>query len=351
MNKKVKCVVWDLDNTLWEGILLESDEVKLKESMKEILTQLDERGILHSIASRNDKQTVLNKLKEFGIDHFFLYPEINWNAKSTSIDKISKNLNINKDTLLFIDDQVFEREEVQSVHPTITCWDAKNYKDLIEDIRLKPDFITEDAKRRREMYLEDDCRKKDEDSFEGPSEQFLAGLNLKFSIMHAEENDLRRAEELTVRTNQLNTSGYTYDYKELNHFRVSDSHILLICELDDKYGSYGKIGLSLIEEKNNAWHIKLLLMSCRVMSRGVGTILLTAILNEAKKQGKKVFADFKQTDRNRVMYITYKFANFREVSSDAEGYILFENDLNQLQAYPPYVEVVSDFGMKISAGK
>ncbi|AMA51364.1 HAD-IIIC family phosphatase [Bacillus inaquosorum] len=350
MKKGVKCVVWDLDHTLWDGILLESDDVKLKDNIKEILTELDERGILLSVASRNDEAAVMEKLKEFGIDHFFLYPEISWNAKSVSLEKISKNLNIHKDTLLFIDDQAFEREEVQNAHPEISCWDAVRYKDLIVDPLLKPAFVTEDAKRRRQMYLEDDRRKEDEEQFEGPSEQFLATLNMKFTISHAQESDLQRAEELTVRTNQLNASGKTYDYQELNYFRKSDSHMLLVCELEDKYGSYGKIGLSLIEEKGDEWHINLLLMSCRVMSRGVGTILLTAILNEAKQKGKKLFADFKQTDRNRVMYITYKFANFKEHTKGPDGFILFENDLSRIQPYPAYVEVKTEFSQSPVAG-
>lgn len=77
---------------------------------------------------------------------FLLYPEISWNAKSVSLEKISKNLNIHKDTLLFIDDQAFEREEVQNAHPEISCWDAVRYKDLIVDPLLKPAFVTEDAK-------------------------------------------------------------------------------------------------------------------------------------------------------------------------------------------------------------
>ncbi|KAA6447675.1 HAD-IIIC family phosphatase [Bacillus swezeyi] len=351
MKKNVKCVVWDLDHTLWEGILLESDDVKLKDSVKKILTELDERGILLSIASRNDEQTVLKKLKEFEIDHFFLYPEINWNAKSVSLDNISKNLNINKDTLLFIDDQAFEREEVQNAHPDIICWEAERYQELIENPLLKPVFITEDAKRRRQMYLDAERRKKDEESFQGPSDEFLASLDMRFTVTNAQESDLQRAEELTVRTNQLNASGKTYDYQELDFFRLSDSHLLLVCELEDKYGSYGKIGLSLIEEKDDEWHIKLLLMSCRVMSRGVGTILLTAILKEAKNRGKKLFADFKQTDRNRMMYITYKFANFKEVTADADGYILFENDLTRIQPYPPYVDVKSEIGTGTAAQK
>ncbi|MDR4379243.1 hypothetical protein FO485_21935, partial [Bacillus amyloliquefaciens] len=92
--------------------------------------------------------------------------------------------------------------------------------------------------------------------------------------------------------------------------------------------------------------VKLLLMSCRVMSRGVGTILLTTILQEAKKRGKRLVADFKQTERNRMMYITYKFANFKEIEKGEDGYIMFENDLSMIQPNPEYVDVNIELNQK-----
>jgi FkbH-like protein len=338
-NKEIKCVIWDLDHTLWDGILVESDDVQLKPGIKEILAALDSRGILHSISSKNNFEDAMERLKAFGVEPYFLYPEINWGAKSTAIGNIQKNLNFAMDTILFIDDQPFEREEVKSVHPDVTCMDAAQYLEMADMPRLNPRFITDDSQKRRKMYQDDIKRKVEEENFEGPSETFLASLNMKFVIHDALEEDLKRAEELTVRTNQLNATGKTYDYDELNEFRMSDEHILLVCELTDKYGSYGKIGLALIEIKEEHWHLKLLLMSCRVMARGVGTVVMSHIMNETKKAGKKLLADFKKTGRNRQMYIGYKFANFKELSSDEEGHILFENDLSMIQPFPPYIDV------------
>jgi FkbH-like protein len=337
--KEVKCVIWDLDNTLWDGILVESKEVLLKPGIKEILKTLDERGILHSISSKNNYEDAMAKLKEFGIDDYFLYPGINWGAKSIAIAKIRENLNFAMDTIVFIDDQPFEREEVKSVHPDITCIDAEEYSKLTKMPRLNPRFITQDSGRRRKMYQDDIKRRVEEENFEGPSETFLASLDMHFQIHDALEEDLKRAEELTVRTNQLNATGKTYDYDELNEFRLSDTHKLLVCELTDKYGSYGKIGLALIEMKEDHWHLKLLLMSCRVMARGVGTVLMSHIMQEAKAAGKKLLADFKKTGRNRMMYVSYKFSNFKEISSDEEGNIVFENDLSMIQPFPPYIDI------------
>jgi len=187
------------------------------------------------------------------------------------------------------------------------------------------------------MYLQDIRRKQEEEEYVNAPEEFLATLNLEFYISKAKVDDLKRAEELTVRTHQLNATGITYDYDELYEFLNSDDHLLLICELKDRYGSYGKIGLALIEFREESWHLKLLLMSCRVMSRGVGTILLSYIMQEAKKANKKLTADFKRTDRNKMMYVAYKFANFKVVNSDDMGNILFENDLSHIQDYPLYI--------------
>jgi len=338
-NKEVKCIVWDLDNTIWDGILSESNDVKLKTQIADVLKEFDQRGILHSIASRNNFDDAISKLKEFEIDQYFLYPEIHWNSKSESIKNIKQNLNIGIDTIVFIDDQVFEREEVASCYPEVETIDALEYLEILTKKRFNPRFITKDSKRRRLMYLEEMDRNVKEEEYQGPKEEFLKTLNMEFVISEAQEEDLQRAEELTVRTNQLNATGRTYDYEELKSFMNSDDHKLYICELTDKYGSYGKIGLALVEINQDYWHLKLLLMSCRILSRSVGSVLLTYIIKQTKNENKILRADFKQTDRNRMMYITYRFSNFQEISNDGNGNIIFENDLSSIKGYPYYIDI------------
>ncbi len=336
----IKCIVWDLDDTIWNGVLLESQQLRLKPQITDIIKELDGRGILHSIASKNNYELAMQKLEQFAIADYFLFPEINWNAKSISIAKIQKNLNIGMDSIMFVDDQQFEIEEVKSSHPGVTCINATEYRNFLTRDQLKPRFITEDSKRRRLLYLAERTRQLEEENYQGPKEEFLAGLNMKFMIAPASEEDLKRAEELTVRTNQLNSTGLTYDYDELDRFRKSDDHLLLICELTDRFGSYGKIGLALIEISMKSWNIKLLLMSCRVISRGVGTVLLTYIMQQAQKAGKKLFADFRKTDRNRMMYLAYKFSNFKETQTK-ENDIRLANDLSYIPEFPPYIDIVT----------
>lgn len=334
----VKCVIWDLDHTIWDGVLLENDELTLRPGVVETIVELDRRGILNSIASRNDYDAAMARLAEFGLCHYFLYPEIGWQAKSESVGAIAKSINIGTDALAFIDDQPFEREEVAFVHPDVLTMDAQDIASLLDQPRFNPRFITPESQLRREMYLTDIERKNAEDEFEGSNEAFLSTLNMVFTIKHADEADLQRAEELTMRTNQLNTTGYTYSYAELDALRQSDDHLLLVSHLDDKFGTYGSIGLALVEKGEEVWTVKLLLMSCRVMSRGVGTIMMSYIMHQAKAACAKLQAHFIPNGRNRMMYVTYKFGGFREAVQSGD-LIIFEHDLSQIQAFPEYVDI------------
>lgn len=336
--RKIKCVVWDIDNTLWDGILLEGDNVAVRDGIVDIIKTLDNRGILQSIASKNDFDLAMAKLSELGVDEYFIYPQINWNPKSFSVKTIAKLINISIDTIMFIDDQEFEREEVAFSLPEVICTDSKDLSGLLEMAELKPRFITEDSKRRRGMYRSSIKRNQDEEAFNGTQEEFMASLNMIFTISEAEEGDLQRVEELTVRTHQLNSTGYTYSYEELDSFRRSKRHRLFIASLDDKYGTYGKIGLALIECEEMVWTVKLLLMSCRVMSRGSGTILMNHIMRLAKEAGVCLRAEFVPNDRNRMMYVTYKFAGFKEILIE-DNIIVFENDLRQIQPLPKHVKL------------
>jgi FkbH-like protein len=336
--KAIKCVVWDLDNTLWDGVLLEDDRVFLRNQVVDIIKILDSRGILQSIASKNDYARAMTQLQEFGLQEYFLYPQINWNSKSSSIQEIVKLLNLGIDTFAFIDDQLFELEEVNFSYPEVLCINAAELANLLDMPEMNPRFITEDSKLRRFMYFSDIERNNSEKEFIGTQSEFLATLKMCFTISDAQEEDLQRAEELTVRTNQLNTTGYTYSYDELNHFRQSDKHKLLIASLDDKYGSYGKIGLALLECEEFVWTLKLMLMSCRVMSRGVGTIMLNYIMTLAKNNNVRLRSEFVSNNRNRMMYVSYKFAGFQETEKRGDLQIL-ENDLTRIQPYPEYVKV------------
>ncbi len=336
--KTIKVLVWDLDHTLWDGILLEGDAVALRPAVADTLRTLDARGILLSIASKNDHDAAMARLRELGVADYFIYPQIGWNAKSQAVAAIAKSINVGIDAVAFIDDDAYERDEVSHSQPEVMVLDAASVAELAAMPELMPRFITDESALRRRMYQADIERNRAEEEFAGPQEDFLASLGMKFSIHPAREADLRRAEELTVRTNQLNSSGKTYSYEDLDALRLSPDHLLLVAGLTDRYGTYGKIGLALIAKEPGLWTLKLLLMSCRVISRGVGSILVSHLLQLAKRAGVRLQAEFKSTSRNRMMLVTYKFSGFQEIGKSGEV-LLFEHPLVGVQAFPPYVEV------------
>jgi FkbH-like protein len=338
---KVKCLVWDLDNTLWDGVLLEDTQVTLRDNVADVIRTLDSRGILQSIASRNDYDSAMAQLQKFNLREYFVHPQINWGAKSVSMQRISEAINIGIDTLAIIDDQVFERDEVKSVHPKVQCYDVTDMDNIVDRPEMMPRFISDESKRRRQMLQAEITRNKVEESFQGAQDQFLASLEMRLELNPAREKDLERAEELTLRTNQLNTTGRTYSYEELNDLRKSDDHHLLVASLKDKYGSYGTIGLALVEKHDSGWWIRLLLMSCRVMNRGIGGAIITYIRQLARNASEKLFADIMVNDRNRMMYMTYKFNHFREIEKSGDLTVL-ENDLSQIPPFPSYLTVSAD---------
>lgn len=338
MQPGIKCVVWDLDDTLWRGTLLEGDDLVLISGVKNVVKELDRRGILQSIASKNDHDLAWSRLIEFGLADFFLYPQIGWADKSASIEVIASELGIGLDTFAFVDDLEFERDEVQHAIPQVHVIDAADIGTLLDMPRMRPRFVTDESGRRRQMYQADIRRRLSEEEFTGSREGFLETLGIRLTIRPAGELDLRRAEELTIRTSQLNTTGRFYSYEELNALKDSPGHLLLVADLEDRYGSSGTIGLALIERGPHTWLVKLLVMSCRVISYGIGGIMVSQIMLSAKRDRVRLLADFVANERNRMMYLTYKFHGFRETAVQGEV-MLLEHDLDTIRPLPPYVTV------------
>lgn len=314
---KFKCIIWDLDNTLWNGILIEKKDVIISEEMISIIHELDKRGIIQSIASRNNFENVNRILTKYNIEKFFLYPQINWSPKSESLKKISENLHISYESMVLIDDDPFEREEVKYSIPSITCLDAKYKKKILSDKRFIPTYINSDSISRREYYLNEQQRKKVEMNFKGSNSDFLNSLNMEVNIFLAREKDINRIQELTIRTHQLNSTGYTYSRKKISEMIISKDFDVFIVSLSDKFGSYGNIGLIITENDGKNYIIRLFLLSCRILNRGVSGPLLYYISNYYYKKGYNIFAEFKNNGKNRQMLITFLLNGYKEVVSEA----------------------------------
>ena len=336
--KDVKVVVWDLDNTLWSGILSEGDALQLNAAVPEILHQLDARGILSCIASKNDHDAAMAQIKSFGVADWFVLPMINWDDKSLSIRRIAERLNLGLDTFLFIDDQAFERDAVRHSLPEVRTLDVADLAGLLDRPEVNPEQRSTEALHRRRMYQDEMQRQNREAIFEGTPEDFLATLDLKFTVRKAEPADLDRAVELTQRTNQLNSTGYTYSHDELLAMISDPDHQLLVAEMTDRYGSYGIIGLSLMRLSLGERLLLLLLMSCRVLSRGAGSLLLRELVAAAHHAGDSLYAEMMRTGHNRQMQMTYQMAGFSTVEVEGDRVLLHWSDTAPAPR-PDYFEI------------
>ena len=312
MSETVKCLVWDLDNTLWQGTLSEGDDVRPAPGVRELVETLDSRGILQSVASKNDHDQAWARLEELGLARYFVLPQIGWWPKSESVRAIADELKFAHGTIAFVDDQPAERAEVAFHLPQVRCYPAEQVAELAGLGEFTPATVTEDAKRRREMYQAGFQREAARTGHTGPDEDFVRSLGLVMRIEHAAGEQLARVEELTLRTSQMNATGVHYSGADLLALLDDPAHQVLVVSMSDRFGPHGAVGVVLLETGNRAWHLKLLATSCRVVSFGAGAAILRWLTDQAARAGTHLVADFRRTDRNRIMEIAYRFSGFTD---------------------------------------
>jgi methoxymalonate biosynthesis protein len=324
----IKCLVWDLDNTLWQGILLEGDQVQLRDAVREVIVELDARGILQSVASKNDREIAWERLEHLGIAEYFVLSEIGWGPKSDSVRRIADRLNFAHRAIAFIDDQPVERAEVSFHLPDVRCYPAERASMLPELPEFSPTVTTVDSRHRRQMYQASFRRDAERATFTGPDQEFLRSLKLVMRIERATEEDLSRIEELTVRTSQMNATGVYYSATTLRGLLADPRHEVLVVTLADRCGSHGAVGIVLLEKYPGVWHLKLLATSCRVVSFGAGSTILNWLIDQAAVARAHLVADFRGTDRNRMMEVAYRFAGFSHQPCGCQARISQHSDLD-----------------------
>lgn len=329
--QKVKCVVWDLDNTLWDGTLIETDDpeaLQLKAHVLETIQQLDERGIIQSIASKNAFDAAWAVVEKMGLADYFLYPQIHWNAKSGSMEQIAKSLNIGIDALALIDDSVFEREQVKSVWKQVRTYDAVEVAELLS----KPEFdvmVTEESKNRRQMYQAEEKRNQLRSNDNSDTVAFLKKCNLRIELFQPETEDEKlRCYELVVRTNQLNMSGMKYTQEEFEEVLVRENHVNFAFSCEDDFGAYGIVGFGQYRVEEGRLIFTEFAMSCRVAGKYVESALFNGLLE--KEQCVAGFFAVNKTKKNILLRNTLQDIGFaiREESEERIQY-QFDKELKE----------------------
>jgi FkbH-like protein len=296
--KKIKCVVWDLDNTLWDGVLVEdgTERLRLKENVGNVIQELDRRGILHSIASKNNREDGLQAVKRFQLDEYFLCPQISWQPKSQAIKAIAQQLNIGIDSILFIDDSEFEMREVKAACPDVKVLNAEHYRNLPEMDECKVP-VTAESRERRKLYQVEANRLTVAQSFSNDYIAFLRHSEIRVTVRPMTEENLERVHELTQRTNQMNFSGNRYDREVLRKLLSSPYLDTFVLSCEDRFGSYGVIGFCIVDRREP--RMTDLMFSCRIQSKRVEHAFLAGMIRRyIAETGRDFYANYRKTPRN-----------------------------------------------------
>lgn len=324
MDKPIKCLVWDLDQTLWAGTLMENRDCRLRPGVRDILRELDCRGILLSIASANEEYVALTHLRKKRIAHLFLHPQICWGNKVSSIQQIAKSLNLALDAIAFIDNEPYELAQVQHLLPDVRVYHARDYETLLARPEFTPSYYTKESSLRRRMIIQSARRERKKANPLRSHREFLISCQTNMTVRKARESDLPRILELMERTHQLNATGTFYRPDEIYSFLSLPEFRFYIAELRDRFVNYGRIGVALCRCHSERWEILSFLLSCRVLSRGIGHCFLSWIRHESHKNGALILdCHYRKQERNHRMYLLYKLAGFECKASDTVGSFIF----------------------------
>ena len=295
----LKCVIWDLDNTLWEGILIEDGlgQLRLREGIIDVVRTLDSRGVLQSAVSKNNPVDAAEALEYFGLSEYFLLPQISWGPKSQAVYTIAKRLNIGLDSIAFIDDQPFERAEVSTVHPPVHVMDVDAIARLLQHPRLQYE-TTDESKRRRSMYQAELAREVAQYAADVDYDSFLKSCELRVTIDRLQDVDVQRVHELAQRTNQMNLSTTRYTRDQIEGFAAGTSSLeAFTIRAEDRFGTYGLVGFCVVDLAQSL--ILDMMFSCRVQAKLVDDSFVEWLATQWRSADSALLrAKFRPSERN-----------------------------------------------------
>lgn len=331
--KGKKCLVVDLDNTLWGGVVgevgVEGIDLgtgypgRAYEGLQDVLRSLRERGIVLAIASRNNPEDVDEVFARH--PHMkltkddFASIQVAWEPKSIMLQKIAQELNVGVDSLVFLDDDPVNREEVRSALPSVYVPDLptlpEEYARFVLSLSCFNQIsLTEEDRKKAALYREERARSKSEQE-DGSS--YLERLQLQVTFRVNDEKDLPRLAQLSQKTNQFNLTTRRYTEEELRALQ-KEGALLIAAEAKDRFGAYGTIALMILRPKEKVMELATFLMSCRAMGRGIEYALLSYGLEQAAKAGyHAVMGQYLPTAKNTPAKDFLKEAGF---AASVEGY-------------------------------
>ena len=361
--KTSKALVVDLDNTLWGGIIGEDgiEGIQLGaeypgaafQALQRVLLDLNRRGILLAVCSKNNPEEAIEVFEKHPgmlvrLEHFAAL-RISWNEKAQGLREIASELNIGVDSLAFLDDNPFEREQVRAALPEVTVIDLPS--DPLEyaaALRNCPGFerlnLSSEDRQRTALYAAERGRAQAEQSFQS-KEDFFHFLEQQAEIAPLEPETLARVAQLTQKTNQFNLTTRRYTEPQIAEMAKTPGCQVLSIRVRDRFGDHGLVGVAITCDTDEDCRIDTFLLSCRVIGRSIETALLAELAESATERGRRRLSGwFLPTKKNAPAREFYSQHGFTLAEQNGEGSLWVLDLANRKLACPAWIKLISRNG-------
>jgi FkbH-like protein len=358
-----KCLAVDLDNTLWGGVIGEEGMTGIKvgpeypgaafQAVQRALLDLSKKGILLALCSKNNLEDAMEALdKHPGMlvrSQHFAALRINWTDKAQNLREIAQELNIGIDSLAFLDDNPFEREQVRAALPEVTVinlpQDPLEYAATVRDCPVFERLtLSAEDQQRTAMYAEQRQRAGAEQSFQS-KEDFFRFLEQEAELNPVSDLNLARIAQLTQKTNQFNLTTRRYTEAQIAEMAKQPGWNIFSIRVCDRFGDHGLVGVAIAHDQGEQCEIDTFLLSCRVIGRTVETALLAHMAKSAAERGcKRLQGWFLPTRKNAPARDFYSQHGFELLAQSCDG-SLWSLDLTEQEvAFPTWVKLITPNG-------
>ncbi|MDO4323065.1 MAG: HAD-IIIC family phosphatase [Lachnospiraceae bacterium] len=328
----IKCVVTDLDNTLWGGVIgddglegIQIGELGLGHAFEEFqmwLKGLKSRGIILAVCSKNNEDTAKEPFLKhpemvLRMDDFSMFVA-NWEDKASNIRYIQETLNIGMDSIVFLDDNAFERNQVKSMIPDITVpelpEDPAMYLSYLKGLNLFETASWSEADKDRTKQYQSEIKRTEQRRQYQNYDEYLQSLGMVAVAKPFDPFQYPRIAQLTQRSNQFNLRTVRYTEAEIEKLAEDDHFLTLYFMLKDQFGDHGLISVAILEKQDEeTLFMHNWLMSCRVLKRGMEEFIINKVMETARENGyKRVIGEYIQTPKNAMVKDIYGKLGFRE---------------------------------------
>jgi FkbH-like protein len=338
--RAVKCVILDLDNTLWGGVVGDDgvDGIHLSAHgdgegfyrFQSFLLALKNRGILLCVCSKNEYAAAIKPFEEHSEmvlrkDDITLFVA-NWENKADNIRKIRESLDIGFDSMVFLDDNPFERNLVRSILPDVIVpelpEDPGDYVKALAELNLfETTAFSQEDTARSDLYRAEFERRTSAAAFAN-FDEYLSSLDMVIDVSRFTPAKLARIAQLLQRSNQFNLTTHRYSESECERMMVDDGCIPLTASLSDRFGDHGLISIVIVRPRLKDCRLEITdwLMSCRVLARGVEEYLMNQVVGIAASAGlRQISAEYIPTAKNAMVKDFFGRFGFRKILENAGG--------------------------------